>query len=83
LSNVVIMWMCVFGGTFFPIEEMPPFMREIGRWTINYWAIDGMKAIISGASIESILGIVSGLSLCGVLTLAVGVFAMRRQLVKG
>ncbi len=83
LSNLVIIWMCMFGGTFFPLEEMPAFMREVGRWTINYWAIDAMKTIINGGSLGSVLGVVGGLSICGILTLSVGVLAMRRQLVKG
>ena len=83
LSNLVIIWMCMFGGTFFPLEEMPAFMREIGRWTINYWSIDAMKTIINGGSLGSVLGIVGGLSICGILTLSIGVLAMRRQLVKG
>ncbi|MFH1743111.1 MAG: ABC transporter permease [bacterium] len=83
LSHLVIMAMCLFGGSFLPLEDLPGFMEKIGRWTINYWAIKGMRACANGASVFELLPIASCLAILGIATLSAGAWIMRRRLLKG
>jgi ABC-2 type transport system permease protein len=83
VSNLVIVSMCLFGGSFFPREEMPTFMQAVGKWTINYWAIDGLRAVINGDPTTYLLRCVGILLAVGLVTLAVGIWAMRRRLAVG
>jgi ABC-2 type transport system permease protein len=83
VSNLVIMSMCLFGGSFFPREEMPTFMQAVGKWTINYWAIDGLRAVINGDPTTYLLRSVGILSAVGLITLVAGILAMRRRLAVG
>lgn len=80
LSNLVIMGMCLFGGSFFPAELLPPAMRSIGKWTVNHWAISGMRAAIDHEPTRSLVINVAVLLAIGLVTLAVGILALRRQL---
>lgn len=82
-SNLIIMGMCFIGGSFFPVEMLPPFIQAVSKWTVNYWAIDGMRAAAAEASASRILQSVGTLSVVGLTALAVGILAMRRRLLKG
>ncbi len=82
LSNLVIMSMCLFGGSFFPAEFLPPFMRSIGKWTVNHWAISAMRAAMDHAPAERLLPHVATLLAIAFVTLSAGVLALRRQLVR-
>jgi ABC-type multidrug transport system permease subunit len=47
LASIVLFPLLMVGGSFFPFENMPPFMASIGRMTPNGWALAGFKSIIS------------------------------------
>jgi ABC-type multidrug transport system permease subunit len=46
LASMVLFPLLMVGGSFFPLENMPPVMASIGRMTPNGWALAGFKAII-------------------------------------
>jgi ABC-type Na+ efflux pump permease subunit len=48
LTMVVIFPLMMVGGSFFPFEAMPGWMAAIGRLTPNGWALEQLKAILTG-----------------------------------
>jgi ABC-2 type transport system permease protein len=82
-SNLVIMGMCVFGGSFFPAEILPPFMQAMGKWTINHWAIRGFQAVIAGDPVSHLWRPTVVLLLVGLVTLTAGIVALRRRMASG
>ncbi|MCB9463686.1 MAG: ABC transporter permease [Candidatus Eisenbacteria bacterium] len=57
LMNLVVMPLILLGGSLFPLESMPPFLRTIGEWTPNGRALGVVKGILFGtATGPSVLG---------------------------
>lgn len=48
LSSMVVFPLMMIGGSFFPLEIMPPWMARIGRWTPNGLAVTEVKEILFG-----------------------------------
>ncbi len=48
LTNLVLFPAIMIGGSFFPFEAMPAWTAQIGRKTPNGWALEELKAILSG-----------------------------------
>ena len=46
LSNIVLFPVLMLGGSFFPLEMMPDWMAEIGRWTPNGAALVRLGEIL-------------------------------------
>ena len=59
LSNVVVFPMMMIGGSFFPFEAMPGWMRAVGAWTPNGQALVQFKSILAGTASASQLAIAS------------------------
>ena len=51
---IVIMIMAVFGGTFYSIDSVTGFMRNIIKTTLNYWLTNSYTNIMVGANISNI-----------------------------
>jgi ABC-type Na+ efflux pump permease subunit len=49
LSTLVTLPLLMLGGSFFPFEAMPPGMAALGRRTPNGFALEELKAIVSGS----------------------------------
>jgi ABC-2 type transport system permease protein len=50
LGWLVIMGMSALGGSMINIENMPPAMRSLSPFTLNYWVIDGFKQVVFGGA---------------------------------
>jgi len=48
LSSMIVFPLMMIGGSFFPLEVMPPWMARIGRWTPNGLGVVQLKEILSG-----------------------------------
>ena len=46
LSNIVLFPVMMLGGSFFPLEMMPEWMAEIGRWTPNGAAVVRLREVL-------------------------------------
>lgn len=46
ISMLLFMVMSALGGSWWPLEITPDFMQIIGKLTLNYWAVSGIKKII-------------------------------------
>ncbi len=45
LTTLIALGMSALGGSMFPTIIMPDYMQKIGRFTLNYWAMDGFTNI--------------------------------------
>lgn len=48
IGNLGILLSAVIGGSIYPLSTMPEFVRDISRFTINRWAMDGFMVLFSG-----------------------------------
>ena len=79
LVSMVTFPLLIVGGSFFPFEMMPDFLAAVGRWTPNGWALEQLKAILSGAVQPARLaGTFGGLAGIGAIVFLVSVRRMRR-----
>jgi ABC-2 type transport system permease protein len=81
---VVILVMCLLGGSMIPIEQMGESLQGIGRFSPVFWAVDGLKRVfLADAGLTDIslhLGILYGLA---VLTVVPGSLLLRSRVKRG
>jgi ABC-type Na+ efflux pump permease subunit len=60
VTNLVLFPMLMLGGSFFPFEAMPQWIRAIGRWTPNGWGMTVLKSILDAQASASSLAAAAG-----------------------
>lgn len=74
LATFLILTMSACGGAWFPVSFMPPFMQEVAKFTITYWAMEGFAQVLwAGRSFTQILptvGVLFGIT-AGVMAIAI------------
>lgn len=73
----IIMIMAVFGGTFFSIDVVTGFMRNVIKATINFWLTNGYTNIMVGSSLLNINTNIIVLLAIGIIGLFVGTMRFR------
>lgn len=56
MTNFITFPLLMVGGSFFPFELMPDWLAAVGRRTPNGWALEQLKAILSGSVVMGRLG---------------------------
>ncbi len=86
-SNAVIVIVVLFtgfiSGSFFPFENMPKFMQNIGEWVFNRWGIVGMRGVMSGNSLDKIIPSILKLFAYGMVTTFLGSWFLKRRMESG
>jgi ABC-2 type transport system permease protein len=82
LSSVIIT-MSLLGGSMMPVENFPPLIQQISKFTPNYWGIKTFQKAIMRDPINEFIPILSGMLGIGILFSIVGSFFMRQHLRKG
>ncbi|MCX6954416.1 MAG: ABC transporter permease [Verrucomicrobia bacterium] len=74
LATLVIVTMSAVGGAWFPPTLMPPFIQQLSKFTLTYWAVDGFTQVLwAGDGLRQLLptlGILLG-STAGMMALAI------------
>jgi ABC-type multidrug transport system permease subunit len=84
LTTIVIMVFSMLGGAFFPISQMPAFLRPVAAATPVYWSVNGFTTLtINGGGFPEILVHVVVLLLVGGSCLLAGSLLLRRKLEQG
>jgi len=84
ISAVIIMMMSLLGGSLFPISGLPQIVRVIGRFTVNYWGVEGFNVLILHGGGLTELGFPLLMLVCyGTGGLILGIAGMRHHLNKG
>lgn len=68
VAMLLFMGMSALGGSWWPLEVTPSFMQTIGKFTLNYWAITGIrKLILFNQPLTSLILEISVLALIGIV----------------
>jgi len=54
ISQIFIQSMSALGGSMFPLNLLPPWLRFFSNFTINKWSMDGILSLMSGGGVISI-----------------------------
>jgi ABC-2 type transport system permease protein len=84
LTTIVIMVSSMLGGAFFPISQMPDFVRPLAASTPVFWAVDGFtKLSVDGAGFGEVSLNLLVLLAVGGLCMAAGSLLLQRKLERG
>ena len=50
ISQILIQGMSALGGSMIPLVVFPDALKNVSRFTINYWAMDGFTKLMQGAN---------------------------------
>ena len=77
---MVVFPLLMIGGSFFPLEVMPPWMARVGRWTPNGLAVAEIKEILFGHPHPATVAIAAvAIGAPAALALWIGVRRLRGQ----
>jgi ABC-2 type transport system permease protein len=82
LMSSIIVVMALLGGSFTPIQNFPPFVQKISRFTVNYWGLEAFHKNIAGLP-EEVWPIIMGMLVTGVVLAAASSYILREKLKKG
>lgn len=84
VTSILIVVMCMLGGSYFPIESLPEYFAYPARATVNFWSIDLLRGGLSG-NIEAGRALLDAGVLLGVslVTLLAGTRILGRRLMAG
>lgn len=84
IGSVLYMILAFAGGSFLPLDSLPPAMRAISPASLFYWGTRGYQVLlVQGGGLGDVLlhtGILAG---SGVALLAVGGMLLRRRVLRG
>ena len=84
IGSVLYMVLAFSGGSFLPLDSLPPAMRAISPLSLFYWGTQGYKALLlEGGGLRDVLlhtGILAG---SGLALLALGGALLRRRVLRG
>jgi ABC-type multidrug transport system permease subunit len=84
INNMILFTVAIAGGSYFPADQMPAFMREhICPLFPNYWFIEAVRALQKGSGFQGPLLTVLGLAVAGIIMAALAGFMLQRRLTAG
>ncbi len=83
LMSSVIVVMALLGGSMMPVQNFPPFVQQISRFTVNYWGLEAFRLNIMGEPKSQIWPILLGMLIAGVVLSIMSSYLLRMKLKKG
>ncbi len=83
MGTLVIMAMCMVGGSMVPLEALPQSLHIFSKFTINYWMIQGFRGLQSGGGIMDIVGPLIALAAISAVAILLGSQLLSRRLERG
>jgi ABC-2 type transport system permease protein len=81
LGWIVVMMMSLFGGSMFPVGQLPEFVRHFSYFTLNYWAVEGfLDLLVLDGGPWAALPRTALLLGVGIVLLGLGQLLMQRRL---
>lgn len=76
LSSIIVQISSLAGGSMFPLQAMPDFMKTASRATVNGWAITGYTNLMGGGGLESVLQPSLALTVMGFVLVSIGTWRL-------
>ncbi len=84
LTTIVIIVSSMLGGAFFPVSQMPEFIRPVAATTLVYWSSEGFtRLIIDGEDLGAIVLNLVVLTSIGILFMLAGAAVLKRKIERG
>jgi len=83
IGTIVILAMSAVGGSMVPRFVMPPFMQQLGLFTINGWSYDAFIALILNEGLPGIAAECLVLTAIAAVTAGLGSLLLTRRLRRG
>lgn len=80
ISPIVIITICMLGGSMFPYEAMPTFMQQFAVFTPTRWAILGYQRVIYGEPFTELIQPILILTTIGIVTIGIALVQFERRL---
>ena len=79
LATFFVLVMSACGGAWFPVSIMPPFMQEVAKFTLVYWAQEGFAQVLwAGHSLGEILPTIGVLLGIAAVVMALAIWRFNR-----
>ena len=82
-SPVVLMIFAMLGGSMFPYENLPGFLRMLGQYTPNRWAVLALQGVVRAKPMAELVTPLVGLLALGLGGGVLAYFLFHRRLAKG
>ncbi len=82
-GSVIFLVMAFTGGSFIPLNGLPPLLRQISPLSPFYWGTDGYVSLLTGGGMLDIAPNALVLALIGALSLTLGASRLHRHLRQG
>jgi ABC-2 type transport system permease protein len=82
ISSVIIV-MSLLGGSMVPVEQFPASLQILSKFTVNHWGLQAFLKSQSGEPLQSILPILGGMALAGVLLSLISSQLLQNNLKRG
>lgn len=82
-GSVIFLVMAFTGGSFIPLNSLPPLLRQLSPLSPFYWGTDGYVSLLTGGGMLDIVPNALVLALIGALSLTFGSSLLYRHLRQG
>ncbi len=83
LSPVVLMIFAMLGGSMFPYENLPGFLRMLGQYTPNRWAVLVLQGVARSQPTTELVTPLAGLLAIGLGGMGLAYILFKRRLAQG
>ncbi|HTL56416.1 MAG TPA: ABC transporter permease [Candidatus Limnocylindrales bacterium] len=83
LSPMVLMVFAMLGGSMFPYENLPAFLRMLGQYTPNRWAVLLLQGVVRSRPLPELISPLVGLLALGLVGTLLAFFLFNRRLSHG
>lgn len=83
LGGILVIFMSMLGGTMVPLQVLPDFLKQVSRFTLNYWGNEAFRTLAGGggwSALSAHLPILAGLALAFT---ALGTALLRQRHLRG
>jgi ABC-type multidrug transport system permease subunit len=84
MNTMLLFGVAFLGGSYFPAENLPPFLREnICPLMPNYWFIEAVRTMQQGAEFGPPLAVLLKLALAGIVLAILATYLLNRRMTSG
>ncbi len=83
VSSIFVLAMAGLGGSFVPLQNLPPAIRRFSPLSLIYWGNTGYSELLHGADLLTIVTSVGVLTVVGLVLLLLGSWVLERRILAG